>query len=528
VSAAPSPAGRSRLLSKVFGVAAFTLLSRLLGLTRDALLAWRFGAGAAFDAWNIAFLIPNLLRRILAEGALSVSMVPVFGQVKSERGTSGVHLLFRQTLGVYLMLVAAFMVVLAFAAPWLVRVFAPGFDGAEHALTTLLTRVNIVFIFFVALSTVAVAALNTLDHFNVPAATAAAQNICVIAGILVLTQFVSPGILGVALGAGLAGIATFTMVMWQLHRMGVPVRPIIAIAPEHKRMLVLMVPGLAGVMVYYINAMVGRALASLLPSGSVTVLYLSDRLVELPLGVVAVSVATVSLPRLSALAANNDMAGLRDALIKAVRFTLAVCLPAAAGLLALRASIIHVLFTRGAFGASAALLLGEVFRNAVPALLAMAAIRVVVQAFYGLEKPRVVVEVAAVTLALNALLGMFFMSHMGLSGLTLANSCALICQLGLLVYLLRRQLRVDDAPPAAPILGPISKMAVAALLMALVVGGLEALVLPWIQPLGMMMMGVFLAVAIGLGALVYGGLTLALGVDEVVSLISRVRRRLGR
>lgn len=523
-------AKKSSFGRQVLGVAALTMTSRVFGLVRDSLLAARYGAGFAFDAWNVAFLLPNLLRRVLAEGALSVSMVPVFGQVKKRQGDEAAKALFRATLGLYLWLLIATLGLFVAVSPWLVALFASGFDADKQALTTELTRLNTPFLFFIGLSTVAVAALNTFQRFNAAAAQPIIFNFGIIFGATVLSLYVEPSIKGVALGAGVGGAAAFVMLLVALRRTGFGLVPTFKVLPEHGQMLRLMGPGLAGVMVYYLNSMISKTMASYLPEGSISLLYLSDRLVELPLGVVAVSVATVSLPRMTELAADHDTVTMRQELASSTRLSIFVSLPAAVGTWALEQSVIRVLFTRGEFGATQAALLGDIFAMAAAGLVASSATRVLVQAFYGLKRPRTVVEISLVVFVINAGAGYLLMGSLGAAGLTLGNSIAMVTQVGLLAFFLDRQLGPvpAGATPTAGTWAALGKMCVAGAVMALPLRALDPWLLQQAAPFGFVGSATVLAAEIALGAALYAGASAALGLTEMTAVVAKLRRKLKR
>ncbi len=542
-------------LSRVFGVAALTMLSRVFGLVRDAVMTARFGAGAEFDAWNIAFLLPNLLRRVLAEGALSLSMVPVFGATRTRDGDDAAKKLFQSTFGLYLVFASVTLALFAVFAEPVVALFAPGFSPELRATTVTLTRECVPFLYFIALSTVAVAALQTFGRFNLAAAQPIVFNIGIIVGVSTLAGSMTPGIASAAVGAGVGSALAFVMLLIGLARAGFRLAPRFEWKAEHREMLQLMGPGLAGIMVYYLNSMVSRAYASMLPTGSISLFYLSDRLIEVPLGVFAVSIATVSLPRFTALAAAGDAHGVRDEVARAARLSLFICLPAATGMAGATRTIVRVLFERGSFDATQAEALVAVVHMALLGIVAMGAARVLVQAFYGLKAPGVVVRASFASFVFNAAAGYPLMMYLGAPGLALGISLSMGLQAVVLAVLLRARLAelaphrgraADDDEQrvatstvqvvaqgaggegergaGASFASAVLRMTVAALAMGVVVLLFERSLLELANGFGFVGALALLCAEMALGGVLYVGFSAALGVEE----LSAIRRRLRR
>ncbi|MGD9301392.1 MAG: murein biosynthesis integral membrane protein MurJ, partial [Desulfobacterales bacterium] len=278
-------------------VGAATLLSRILGFIRDAVIAWFFGAGLSSDAFIAAFRIPNLLRRLFAEGSLSSAFIPVFTQYMVHRGQPEAFDLGRSAfrlLGLLLMIVSTGGILLS---PWIVKLVAPGFVADKYSLTVLLTRLMFPYIFFIGLVALCMGILNVLGHFSAPALAPVLLNISIIGSVLLISPALSVPAVGLAVGVLIGGVLQLSLQMPALWRKGfrfwgkAPWRH-----PGLKQVGILMVPIIFGGAVYQINIVIGTILGSMLAEGSVTYLYFADRLVQFPLGVFAIAAATAVLP----------------------------------------------------------------------------------------------------------------------------------------------------------------------------------------------------------------------------------------
>ncbi len=422
-------------------VSGLTLVSRLSGLVRDMVFAGLFGAGFAADAFNIAFTIPNIFRRFLAEGAMSIAFVPVFTEYRTTHS-------FEENRRLYDVTLTTFTTILIFVttagivfSPYILKLFAPGFGATKFALAVYLNRLLFPYLFFVGLTALFTGILNTHRHFAAPAAAPILLNAAIIGCALTLSGMVSPPITAMAIGVLAGGLLGLLLQVPFLLRRGIRPRPRIEFGhPAVAKMMRLMGPALFGVAVYQVNILVSRALASLLPEGSVTYIYYSDRFLELPLGVFAVAVATVALPSLSEHASAERLDRLKETLGFALRLTLLVCIPAMVWMAICRRPIIATLLERGRFGMSDTLATAHVFLFASLGIWAIAGIRNLVPAFYSLKDTRTPVAIAFAAFLLNAGLGVLLMWPMGPAGLTLANSISATMDCLLLVYFLRRKI----------------------------------------------------------------------------------------
>jgi len=431
-----------RTLTKHAGtVSGLTLVSRVAGLVRDMVFAFLFGAGRAADAFNIAFTIPNVFRRLLAEGALSIAFVPVFTEFKSTRSEEDSRHLYNVTFTFFIIILVVVTLIGVAASPALVRLFAPGFEADKFALTVYLTRLVFPYIFFIGFASLLVGILHTHRHFAAPAAAPVLLNAAIITAVLLLSGVVQPPITAMVIGVLAGGLLEVLLQLPFLRWKGVRLR--FRWDPGHqavKKMLKLMGPATFGIAVYQINILVSRALASLLPEGSVTYIYYSDRFLELPLGVFAVAVATVALPSLSEHASLQRMDKLKETLSFALRLTMFVCIPAMVWMAVCRVPLLSTLLQRGAFSHQDTLATSRVFLMASLGIWAVAGIRNLVPAFYAQKDVKTPVAIAFVAFLVNAGVGIILMWPMGPAGLTLANTISSTLNVVLLIVYLHKKI----------------------------------------------------------------------------------------
>jgi len=434
----------NELVTRAAGIVGiFTFLSRILGLARDILIANFFGSGMTADAFLVAFRIPNLLRRIFAEGSFSVAFIPVFTEYLQNRSKEEAFVLARVVL-TFLALILTVITILGITfSPLIVRVIAPGFGGIgeKYALTVLLTRIMFPYIFLVSVLALFMGILNSLRHFAAPALAPVFLNLSMIAALLFLSPHVKVPTMGLAIGVIGGGILQLALQIPFLMDKALSLVP--KWNPGHpalRKIGVLMVPTLFGSAIYQINQLVGTLLASLLSEGSVSYLYYADRLVQFPLGVFAIAISTAVLPSLSREAADGDLVRLKETLSHALRLTMFITIPAMIGLIVLRQPIITVLFQRGAFDSFTTVMTAQALLFYSLGLWAFAALRVFVSAFYSLQDTKTPVKVAVVAMLANIGLSLTLMGPLKHGGLALALSLASTLQLCMLILFLRKRL----------------------------------------------------------------------------------------
>lgn len=437
----------SGLLGSSFVVSIGTMLSRVLGLVRDVVLANLLGAAPNADAFFVAFKIPNFLRRLFAEGAFSQAFVPVLTETREQGSHEAVRHLVDRVAGVLggsLFVLTALAMVMA---PWVALIFAPGFsrDVAKLALTADLIVWTFPYLFLISLTGFCGAILNTYGRFAVPAYTPVLLNLSLITAAVVWAPTMPEPALGLAMGVTLAGVVQLLFQLPSLRALKLTPRPVWDTKDEGvRKILMLMVPALFGVSVSQINLLFDTVLASLLPDGSVAWLYYSDRLTELPLGVFAIAIATVILPTLSALNTRAEPEEFSQTLAWAMRNVLLIAVPATVALWLLAEPILATLFQYGAFADRDVEMAAASLRAYTVGLGGFMLIKVLAPGYYARQDMKTPVKIGIIAMVSNMVLNVLFVFplmwyfEMGHVGLALATSVSAWINAGLLYLGLRR------------------------------------------------------------------------------------------
>lgn len=433
---------RRSILRSGMIVSAMTLLSRVLGLVRDIVIAALVGAGGAADAFFIAFKIPNFLRRLFAEGAFNQAFVPVLSEYVEQKTQQEVQRLVNAVagcLGLVLTLVTGLAML---GAPLLVWLFAPGFSQSPDklALTADLLRMTFPYLLLISLTAFSGSILNTKDRFAVPAFTPVLLNISLIAAAWGLTPYVSEPAVALAWGVLIAGVAQLSLQLPFLAQVGLLPRPQLVWQHEGvRRILTLMTPALFGVSVSQINLLLDTVLASFLVDGSVGWLYYSDRLVELPLGVIGVAIGTVILPTLSRQHASADQERFAVLMDWALRMVILVGVPAAVALILLAEPLLATLFQYGAMTAHDTAMAAMSLRAYAFGLLAFMLIKVLAPGYFARQDTRTPVKVAIKAMIANMALNLLLIGPLAHAGLALATALSAFMNAGLLAWGLHRE-----------------------------------------------------------------------------------------
>ncbi len=428
-----------------------TVSSRVLGLLRDLLSARLFGASSVSDAFIVAFRIPNLLRELLAEGALSSAFVPIFAKVRETRGEEAAWKLTGDMLNAMLLVLSAVVIAGELSSPLLIHLLAPGFSRShmEFSLAVSLNRMLFPFIAFMALAALFTGALNARHEFFLPALAPAITNLCLIAAGLWLCPRLgrdpSRQIFGWALGALVGGLLQFGVHLPPV--LGGGFRPRFSwpfADPDVRKIFRLMVPAVFALSVTQVNLVVSQMLASYLPHGSITYLTYGARLMYLPVGIFGVAIATAVLPTLSAHVAGNRMGDFKSTLSFAMRMNVFFTVPATVGLILLAEPVNLLLLHGGLFSLEATHRVALASICYSFAILTASQIKVLVPCFYALEKPSIPVRIGIAMAALNLALSVTLMALLPLPvrflGLAISTTLVSYCNASCLLWFLRRKI----------------------------------------------------------------------------------------
>lgn len=432
---------QNHMLKSSLVVSAATMLSRVLGLVRDVVMANLLGGTNAADAFYVAFKIPNFFRRLFAEGAFAQAFVPVLADYREQGGIAAVQALIHRVFAWLGTALFALCLLAWWFAPAVAWLFASGFHQYPDklALTAELIRWTFPYLGFISLTAFAGAILNAFGYFAVPALTPILLNLALIGAALGLTPWVASPAHALAMGVLLAGVMQLLFQVPFLWRLGLLPRPIWERNhPGVRRILLLMAPALFAVSVSQINLLLDTVLASWLVTGSIAWLYYADRLMELPLGVIGIALATVVLPTLSALSARADQAAFRASLSWAVRMVLLLGIPAALALWVLAAPIISTLFYHGAMTANDVQQSAAALRAYAPGLVAFMLVKVLAPGFFSREDMKTPVRIAVIALVANMVLNLMLIWSLAHVGLALATTLSAWLNAGLLAWTLRR------------------------------------------------------------------------------------------
>jgi putative peptidoglycan lipid II flippase len=498
------------LLRTLATVSSLTMVSRVLGYVRDFYIARIFGASLATDAFFVAFKIPNLLRRMFAEGAFSQAFVPILAGYKQANSPQDTRTLIDSVSTLlFLALVVTAALGMA-AAPLIVYVTAPGFaaDPAKYALTVQMLRIVFPYIVFISLVALSAGILNTWNRFSVPAISPALLNISFIVGAAFFAGYFDPPVLVLAWAVFIGGLLQLAFQLPFLVKLGLLPRWRFDLShPGVRRLLLLMVPAAFGVSVSQVSLLINQIFASFLPTGSVSWLYYADRLMELPAGVLGVAVGTILLPSLSKYHAGAQHAEYGRLLDWGLRITVLLAVPSAVALAVLALPLIAMLFHYGRFSAEDAWMTRQALVAYSVGLVGMILVKILAPGFYARQNIATPVRIGIVTLVLTQAMNLAFVGPLRHAGLALAIGLGACLNAALLYRYLRRD-GIYTPQPGWPVF--LLKVGAAVGFMAVVLFTTMGepgwwLAAPWQHKvpaiLGM----------VALGAAVYGGCLAALG-----------------
>src|SRR5688572_11712523 len=452
-------------------ISGLTMLSRILGLVREQVFAALLGAGAYADAFQVAFRIPNLLRDLFSEGALSAAFVPTYARALKEGGPERAHQLSARLMSVLFVVLALIVLLgLVFTRP-LVSFLAPGFDPAKTATTVLLTRIMLPFLPLVSFAALAMGMLNAEGRFGVPAAAPAMFNVVSITWALVLWALgFGPAevAIGWAIGTVLGGAAQFGVQVPSLWKRGFRFRPEWQPGdPGIRSVATLMLPATIGLAAVEVNIIVSTKFASH-EDGAVAWLGYAFRILYLPIGIFGVAVGTVATSGLARSAAAGDVSGLRETLRRALGTVAFLSIPATAGLIVLAVPIVRLLFERGAFTPSDTVHTGDALALYAVGLVAYASVKVLAPAFYALARPRIPLLASFSAVVTNLAFIWALHGHMGYRAIALGTALGSI--VNVLVLFIAFERRVGGLA-TRDLFWSLARMIVAAAAMAAVCYG---------------------------------------------------------
>jgi putative peptidoglycan lipid II flippase len=413
-----------------------TVISRILGLLREASFAAVFGITGGMDAFVAAFRIPNLLRDLFAEGALSAAYVPVFTDRLKKDGAQKAFLITSSIFSILLVVLGIIVVLGVTLAPYYIRYYVSGFDDpARLELTVKLTRIMFPFILLVAFAAVSMGTLNALGRFGIPALAPAVFNVMMIISALFVSRYFDPPVIALGIGAVLGGGGQFIIQLPQLLRTGYRFRFRLKFKEEPvRRILRLILPATMGVAAWQVNVVVATVIASFLAMGSISSLYYSLRLVHFPLGVFGVALAAVSLPEISAQVSSGDIEGAGATQRYSSRMVIFLLMPSAAYLLGAAEAIVSLVYQRGSFSWFDTVGVAMALRAYAIGLVFFGLVRVTAQVFYAFKDTATPVKISFAAVGINIILSLLLMEPLKFSGLALATSGAALVNFSLLYY----------------------------------------------------------------------------------------------
>jgi putative peptidoglycan lipid II flippase len=534
LSANGADARAEKLNTRAAGVVGLAVLcSRVLGLAREQIFAALFGGGRIMDAFTIAFRIPNLLRDLFAEGALSTAFVTTFSKTVATEGEAAAWRLADKVATLTAITLSAITVLGIVFAPWLVAVLAPGFEGEKAVLTVTLTRVMYPFILLVSLAALVMGMLNARNVFGVPAMASSFFNLgSIIAGVILGfwldPHFGTRAILGLAVGTLIGGALQLSVQLPALRRLGYRFHADFRWRdPGVSSILRLMGPSVIAASTTQVNVLINSVFASRLGDGPTFWLTVAFRLMQLPLGVFGVALGTVALPLLARMAATGQHAAFRSELARGMRLAFLMTIPASIGLIVLAEPIISVLYQHGRFGVYETVESAGALRFYALGLCGYAALKVLVNAFYAIEHRRTPMVVSFIAVGLNLALNWIFTVQLGWGhrGLAFSTACVATSNFLILYLLMRAHLgRLESRAMAAL----LARVALASLvLFAIAWGGGRLLLADWAAQAFWPKLA-SLTLVIGCAAAAFFLCGSALGIGEVRELAGAARRRLWR
>jgi putative peptidoglycan lipid II flippase len=511
------------MFRNVLTVGGWTLASRILGFARDILIAAMLGAGPVADAFIVALKLPNLFRRLFGEGAFNAAFVPAFSGTLAAEGRPAARQFAEETFAVMTFWLGMLTVAGEIFMPQMMTVLAPGFEQipAKFALAVTLSRITFPYLLLICLAALVSGMLNGLDRFTAAASSYVLFNIITISFLLWLTPYVPSAGHALAYGVTVSGVAQLAVLLFAVRRAGMGLRlPRPRLTPRVRALLRRMVPGLVGAGVTQLNLTIDVIIASLLPPGTVSLLYYADRVQQLPLGVIGTAVGTALLPLLSRQVRAGEGDAALGTLNRAIEYALFLTLPAAVALAVIAYPVMWGLFGRGAFTATSALLSSRALIAYAVGLPAFVLVKVLAPGFFARGDLATPVKIGLGAVVLNLALNLAFMRPLQQVGPALATSLAAMFNVGWMAVVLARR---GQWRPDARLRQRAVRIAAAAAAMGLALWGARYVV-PEASLHGMARIGA-LAALVGIGLAAYAAAAAVLGAGDWRELQRMMRRR---
>jgi len=533
-AAIPVDERSDRLNTKAAGIIGLAVMcSRILGLARELIFAALFGGGRALDAFTVAFRIPNLLRDLFAEGALSTAFVTTFSKTIARGGDEAAWRLANKVATMTALVLGVLCVLGMIFSDQLVGLLAPGFDQDKAALTAHLTRIMFPFILLVSMAALVMGMLNAKNVFGVPAMASSFFNIGSIIGGLVLGYWLDPhfgprALVGLAFATVIGGTLQLAVQLPSLARLGYRFRPDLRWRDAGvKAVLLLMGPSVIAASTTQFNVLINSIFASGLEDGAIFWLAAAFRLMQLPLGIFGVALGTVTLPLLSRLVVAGRMDAFRSELARAMRWALLLTLPAMAGLMMLAEPIISVVYQHGKFNAYQAAQAAGALRYYAIGLAGYAALKVLVNAFYALDRRKTPMMVSFLAVGLNLLFNWIFTIRLGWGHRGLAFSTGCIATFNFLLLYLLMQFQLKGLESRRLLLLLVKVAVASGALVAVCAASSHWLLADWPQQSLWIKLPALLATVLA-GAAAFAACGVLLHIEELKELRDAVRRRLTR
>jgi putative peptidoglycan lipid II flippase len=528
----PSPPDQKRTIAKsASSVGVAIMCSRVLGLMREQVFAALFGAGYTYDAFVVAFRIPNLLRDLFGEGALSAAFVTVFSAYDSQRTPAETWRLAANVLNFFLILLSLISLLMIYFAGDIVALLAPDFAlvGGKTALTVTLTRIMLPFLVFISLSAVVMGILNTKGRFFVPSIASSFFNLGSLIGgtslAFILPRYGQPAIVGMAIGTLIGGLLQLAIQVPTLLKTGFRYRPVLHLAdPGLRQILTLMIPATIGMSATQINLFINTNFAASCAEGSVSWLFYAFRLVQLPIGVFGVALSIAMLPVLAKQAANKNIAAMKETMVSSLTMVFALTVPATAGLILLSEPIIRLIFEHGAFTAADTMATAQTLSLYAIGLFAYSANKILVPAFYALDKTKYPVIASFMAIILNIVIVKLTIAEYQHRAIALSTSGTMLINFVFLMAILYRHLHGYSLPYLAKGLFKISVATLALSTLLLVARPVAA---GWLNGT-IVQQAVALTLLIAAAGTLYTVILDRLGLVELTMFTAKIKARLRR